>query len=111
MSAQPSEPLAGQHCKPCEGGVPKLTAEQIQQLLPQIPQWQVDPSGDAITRSWKFRDFVAAILDQAEIEHDDSGAAPLDFRRERYKTCRSRALPRVPISRVQYDADGAGPRR
>lgn len=61
MSAQPSEPLAGQHCKPCEGGVPKLTAEQIQQLLPQIPQWQVDPSGDAITRSWKFRDFVSAI--------------------------------------------------
>ena len=61
MSTQPPEPLARQHCKPCEGGVPKLTAEQIEHLSPQVPQWQVDPSGDAITRSWKFRDFVSAI--------------------------------------------------
>jgi len=38
-----------------------LTAEQIQQLLPQIPQWQVDPSGNALVRSWKFRDFVSAV--------------------------------------------------
>ena len=61
MSAQPSEPLVRQHCKPCEGGVPKLTREQVDPLLLQIPQWQLDPSGDAITRSWKLRDFVSAV--------------------------------------------------
>ena len=61
MSAQPPEPLARQHCKPCEGGVPKLLAEQIEHLLPQIPQWHVDSTGDAIARSWKFRDFGSAL--------------------------------------------------
>lgn len=61
MSAESSEPLVRQHCKPCEGGVPKLTAEQIEPLLSQIPQWQLDPSGEAIARSWKLPDFVAAL--------------------------------------------------
>jgi 4a-hydroxytetrahydrobiopterin dehydratase len=61
MSTQPSQPLVQQHCKPCEGGVPKLTTAQSEPLLLQIPHWRITPSGDAITRSWKLPDFVSAI--------------------------------------------------
>lgn len=61
MSSSPSDSLSRRHCKPCEGGVDPLTAEQAQPLLQQIPEWQLAPSGDLIYRKFRFRDFVSAI--------------------------------------------------
>lgn len=61
MTACPTDPLAKKHCQPCEGGVEKLTAEQIEPLLGQVPLWTVAQSGDAIERKFKFRDFVKAL--------------------------------------------------
>lgn len=61
MTACPTDPLAKKHCQPCEGGVEKLTAQQIQPLLAQVPLWQVGETSDAIQRKFKFRDFVSAL--------------------------------------------------
>ena len=33
--------LAKQACIPCQEGAPKLTADDLQVLLPKIPGWQV----------------------------------------------------------------------
>jgi 4a-hydroxytetrahydrobiopterin dehydratase len=79
MSSRASDPLVHRHCQPCEGGVEKLTPEQLQPLLAQTPQWQVDPSGNLIVRKWKLRDFVCAMrllnqvaeLAEAEQHHPD----------------------------------------
>jgi 4a-hydroxytetrahydrobiopterin dehydratase len=61
MSSTPLNPLPTRQCKPCEGGVEKLTVEKSQPLLRQVSQWQVDSTGDAIFRKFKFRDFLSAM--------------------------------------------------
>ncbi|MHC5108577.1 MAG: 4a-hydroxytetrahydrobiopterin dehydratase [Planctomycetota bacterium] len=70
--------LAEKHCVPCSGGVPPLTAAEIQPLLAQVPQWgAVD--NHHIERNFEFPDFVAALdfvnkvgaLAEAEGHHPD----------------------------------------
>jgi 4a-hydroxytetrahydrobiopterin dehydratase len=61
MASSSSDPLPKRHCQPCEGGIEKLTSAQVDPLLQQVPQWQLDESGDAIFRKIKLRDFVSAI--------------------------------------------------
>jgi 4a-hydroxytetrahydrobiopterin dehydratase len=46
---------------PCEGGVPKLTAEEAAQLLEQTTGWVLDESALKISRSWVAQDFMEAI--------------------------------------------------
>ena len=59
-------------CLPCEGGVPKLEAKLVQELLKQVPGWQVQD--DKLTRQFQFQDFKAAmrfVNQMAEIaEHE-----------------------------------------
>ncbi|AUX69269.1 4a-hydroxytetrahydrobiopterin dehydratase [Porphyrobacter sp. HT-58-2] len=40
--------------------VPELTAEEVQQLLSQHPQWELAREGKAITRTFQFGDFSEA---------------------------------------------------
>lgn len=61
MTAYPTDPLNKMHCQPCEGGVEKLTSQQIEPLLAQVPLWQVAEASDSIERKFKFRDFAAAL--------------------------------------------------
>lgn len=61
MSEFRSEPLAQRHCKPCEGGVPKLSPDRIRPLAAELPGWQVDESSQRIWRKLQFRNFVAAV--------------------------------------------------
>ena len=49
--------LTQKHCKPCEGGVPKLTADEIRPFLAKIPKWKLNESNTTITRSFSFKDF------------------------------------------------------
>lgn len=73
MPRPPSDPLAQRRCRPCEGGVDKLTRPQAEQLLQQVPQWQIDPTAEKLTRRWRFDDFAAAMrfLNQvAEVAED-----------------------------------------
>jgi 4a-hydroxytetrahydrobiopterin dehydratase len=47
--------LAERSCKPCEGGVPPLTAAQAQKLLQGLdPDWSISGDGLAIERRFHF---------------------------------------------------------
>jgi 4a-hydroxytetrahydrobiopterin dehydratase len=52
--------LAEKRCVPCRGGVPPLTREAIEQLLPQIPEWQV-VDDHHLARTYTFPDFRTAL--------------------------------------------------
>lgn len=74
-----SDALVAKKCLPCEGGVPVLTAAEIDRLRPQVPQWNVTADGKRIRREWKMKGFVAALeffkkigdLAEAEEHHPD----------------------------------------
>lgn len=79
MSPSPSTPLTERQCKPCEGGVEKLSADQSARLLAQVPQWQLDESANSIERKFRFKNFMEVIqfinriaeLAEAEQHHPD----------------------------------------
>jgi 4a-hydroxytetrahydrobiopterin dehydratase len=50
--------LASRKCKPCEGGIPPLTASEAQRLLAQVSGgWELRGDAHAIRREFRFRDF------------------------------------------------------
>jgi len=51
--------LNEKRCAPCEGGVDKLTTQQIEQFMPEIPEWSL--KDDILVRSYKFDDFIQAL--------------------------------------------------
>lgn len=51
--------LKTKRCIPCEGGVDKLNAEQVQELSKQLTGWEV--RGEKLHKTLKFADFVAAM--------------------------------------------------
>ncbi len=52
--------LADKKCVPCSGGVPKMTAEQIAEIHPQVPEWEVILQHH-LRRVFSFPDFAAAL--------------------------------------------------
>ncbi len=55
------EPLSHKRCIPCEGGFPALTKEQVQDFLPQVPEWIVSEDFTSISREYTFTDFASAL--------------------------------------------------
>lgn len=55
-----TESLASKHCVPCHGGVPRLTAEEIEPLLAQLEGWQV-VEGHHLSKGYEFRNFADAL--------------------------------------------------
>jgi len=49
------------HCKPCEGGVCPLDEGISNQHLGQLPGWQLAADKTRITRTLRFKDFLATI--------------------------------------------------
>ncbi len=50
-----SEDLANRHCKPCEGGVEPLRADQSDALLPALhADWSISDNGLNISRTFAF---------------------------------------------------------
>ena len=50
-----STELADRHCKPCEGGVPPLQADQVAELLKALhADWSVTDDGLHIQRRFEF---------------------------------------------------------
>lgn len=49
--------LAARECKSYPKGAPALGPEQAKELLREIPQWSISPSGAAISREFRFKDF------------------------------------------------------
>ena len=57
------QPLTQLKCTACRGGDPQVTDEEINQLMPQIPDWHVVERDDIkrLERVFKFPDFVQAL--------------------------------------------------
>ncbi|WP_293130587.1 4a-hydroxytetrahydrobiopterin dehydratase [Microcoleus sp. bin38.metabat.b11b12b14.051] len=57
------EPLLKEHCAACLPNSPRVTAHEIIQLKPQIPDWNlIEKNGiPQLERAYKFRDFKSAI--------------------------------------------------
>ena len=53
--------LLAERCVPCEGGVPKLGADEVAACLAELPAWSLSPDGVFIRREWTLADFRAAI--------------------------------------------------
>ncbi len=55
--------LAREHCVACQKGAPRVTPEEIELLLPQIPAWTLvlDEQGDRLERDYKFGNFMEAL--------------------------------------------------
>ena len=55
--------LAAMKCSACRGGEPTLTDAEIDELLPQVPEWQVlERQGTKrLERAFKFDDFAQAL--------------------------------------------------
>jgi 4a-hydroxytetrahydrobiopterin dehydratase len=70
MSAPDREALVAAKCVPCEGGVPKLTAEQAAEYCKATPNWQLNDDATTIEHKIKCNTFVDGVklIDQiAEI--------------------------------------------
>jgi 4a-hydroxytetrahydrobiopterin dehydratase len=55
--------LTAEKCVACRADAPRVTEEEIAQLRPQIPEWQlVERDGiPQLTRTYRFPDFAAAL--------------------------------------------------
>lgn len=85
--------LLHKHCEPCEGGVPALPAEKIQQHLREMPKWQLSDDGYEIQRAYQFANFhetmafVNAVAWVANVEgHHPDMEVGYDYCRLRYST-------------------------
>jgi 4a-hydroxytetrahydrobiopterin dehydratase len=71
--------LRAKHCRPCEGGVPALSPDEVLEHLKAVPEWALTPDGKHIRRTWKVKDFAAALdffqrvgqVAEAEDHHPD----------------------------------------
>ena len=48
-------------CVPCEGGVPSLTATDVQKYLKLTPQWNVNSTNTSISRKFEFKGYYKTI--------------------------------------------------
>jgi 4a-hydroxytetrahydrobiopterin dehydratase len=71
--------LRSKTCAACEGGVPKLEPDRVNELLAEVPQWRLSPDGGRIARAWRVKDFTDGLtffravgqLAEAEGHHPD----------------------------------------
>ncbi len=55
--------LAENSCEACRVGAPLATQEEIDEFMPQIPQWEIINAGEVnqLTRTFEFKNFAEAI--------------------------------------------------
>jgi 4a-hydroxytetrahydrobiopterin dehydratase len=61
MSVIKAEELTRKKCVPCEGGIPRLTAVEVEGLLESLPKWRPAHDAQRIRREWKAKNFAAAL--------------------------------------------------
>ena len=61
MSRPTSESLAAGHCVPCEGGVPKLNASEVEARLALVAGWRFE-GGNKIAKRFEFPDFASLMV-------------------------------------------------
>ena len=55
--------LSQQHCEACRADAPRITDEELRELMPKIPDWEIVVIDDImrLTREFKFNNFVEAL--------------------------------------------------
>ena len=79
MTAQTVEQLRAKRCRPCEGGVLKLTVAEAEAQLAKLPGWTIAHQGERIRKEWIVKNFLAAMrffeqvadVAEAESHHPD----------------------------------------
>jgi 4a-hydroxytetrahydrobiopterin dehydratase len=56
-----SDQLEERHCIPCRGGIPPLDEAAARAYLAKLPGWDLAPNGKHIERSFRFKNFAAAL--------------------------------------------------
>jgi 4a-hydroxytetrahydrobiopterin dehydratase len=57
------ETLVGMHCVACRRDAPTVTADEVAELRPQIPDWELveEESIERLRRAFTFGDFASAL--------------------------------------------------
>ena len=79
--------LSTKSCKPCEGGVSKLTNEQALTFLKQLNDWRLVDDSKAISKLFKFKNYyetLAFVNASAWISHRENHHPDLTVS---YNTC------------------------
>jgi 4a-hydroxytetrahydrobiopterin dehydratase len=86
MVTQTEEPLTAKKCRPCEGGMEKLTREEAEQHLASFSGWRLSQDGQRIEKHWQVQDFMAGIefFDQVARLAEEEGHHP-DLHLEGYR--------------------------
>ena len=75
-----------QKCAACDGGVEKLSHEQVRQRIDTLGGWRLTDDGQRIRKNWKMRNFRAAmaLLNQVAELAEAQGHHP-DLHLEQYR--------------------------
>lgn len=79
MATAAASTLTQKHCAPCEGGVAKLSNDQVNSYLADLRDWKLAGAGQGIRREWRVKDFSTALdffqrvgaIAEAEDHHPD----------------------------------------
>lgn len=52
--------LTQKHCVPCEGGTVPMFKPEAEEMMTQVPEWQLWPDGKMISREFTFKNFADA---------------------------------------------------
>jgi 4a-hydroxytetrahydrobiopterin dehydratase len=61
MTVQTADQLRQGQCKPCEGGVERMSLDEARRQLGQLQGWELDEEGKSIHKSWTRKDFGDAM--------------------------------------------------
>ncbi len=61
LRTESAEQLRSKRCRPCEGGVEKLSVEEATQQLASVEGWRLAHDGQRIRKEWVVEDFMAAM--------------------------------------------------
>ena len=61
MTFQTADELRQGTCKPCEGGVEKMTLSEARQQVELLAGWELDEEGHSIHKVWERKDFRDAM--------------------------------------------------
>ena len=53
--------LTQKHCLPCEGGVAAIGREEAENMLAEVPGWQLSDDGKMISRRFEFKGFLSTM--------------------------------------------------
>lgn len=75
------KPLAAQKCVPCEGGIDPLNSQEISDLLPEVPGWEIiqEDEEKRLIKNYDFPDFNSAMSFSVKVgeEADRVGHHPV----------------------------------